>query len=129
MGTNYDLHTDACPHCGRSDHPRHVGKSSAGWCFALHVYPEDGIHDLHDWIPLFRAGTIRAESGATIATVEMLDIITERTGGPRPSVHFDYGRNYAQPGPQGLIRHQISTENGCIAHGAGTWDCITGHFS
>ena len=61
MGTNYYLHeppTNKCEHCGRQDEkePLHIGKSSVGWVFALHIIPEMGIEDLEDWIPLFNSG-------------------------------------------------------------------------
>ena len=45
MGTNYYLETDACDKCGRGDGPLHIGNSSAGWCFALHV-GEDADDDV-----------------------------------------------------------------------------------
>ena len=46
MGTNYYLHrprTNECEHCGRADEapPLHIGKSSSGWCFSLHVRRAD----------------------------------------------------------------------------------------
>lgn len=28
MGTNYELRTNPCPHCGRTDAPLHIGKST-----------------------------------------------------------------------------------------------------
>jgi hypothetical protein len=31
----------------------HIGKSSAGWCFSLHVMPEAGINSLDEWRSLF----------------------------------------------------------------------------
>ena len=39
MGTNYYLND------------RHIGKSSAGWYFALHIYPEENINSLDEVIP------------------------------------------------------------------------------
>jgi hypothetical protein len=35
--------------------------------------------------------------------------------------------NHAERGPNNLLRHQIG--EGCIGHGAGTWDLIEGGFS
>lgn len=50
MGTNYYLHTKPdCECCGRGFEPLHIGKSSGGWCFSLHVMPEDNINTLDDW--------------------------------------------------------------------------------
>jgi hypothetical protein len=41
-------------------------------------------------------------------------------------------RNYAEPGPNNLVRHRLDLEErgqGCVRHGEGTWDYITGEFS
>ena len=56
MGTNYYLYQKPdCECCGRPFEPLHIGKSSAGWCFALHIMPEDGISTLLDWCALWSA--------------------------------------------------------------------------
>lgn len=50
MGTNYYAeYQPPCPTCGRQDPPLHIGKSSAGWCFSLHVIPELGLNDWPEW--------------------------------------------------------------------------------
>lgn len=50
MGTNYYLQEKPpCDKCGREFERLHIGQSSAGWCFALHVIPELGINNLADW--------------------------------------------------------------------------------
>lgn len=49
MGTNYYLQKNVCGCCGRPEKQIHIGKSSAGWAFALRVYPHDGIKDYDDW--------------------------------------------------------------------------------
>lgn len=134
MGTNYYLRlpgTNACKHCGRSDNAEdlHIGKSSHGWCFSLHVIPERGINDLDDWLPLFERYLIRDEYGEAITPREMLNIITKR-GNPRgAAVHSPewYASNGAEPGPNGLARHRIGSH--CVKHGVGTWDCIPCDFS
>ena len=70
MGTNYYLYegSEACPTCKRPFEPLHIGKSSAGWCFSLHVIPEEGINTLDDWRT--RWGTpgtiIRRSAGVTV---------------------------------------------------------------
>ena len=78
MGTNYYLHTNICSHCGKGDEPLHIGKSSAGWVFALHVYPEDGISSLMDWKSVLANGTIRDEYGKDVSYSDMMRTIEGR---------------------------------------------------
>ena len=114
MGTNYYLHTKPdCECCGRPFDALHVGKSSGGWCFSLHVMPEDGINTLDDWRELWRKAeaTIRNEYGELIPAGEMERIITNRKWrGGFP------------------LRHELDGRH-CIGYGDGTWDYITGEFS
>jgi hypothetical protein len=127
MGTNYYLKLDVCPHCGRERERIHIGKSSAGWCFALHVDPERGLHDLEDWKALWSSyqAFIVDEQSNPITEGAMLDIITDRSWLVKPG--FDYEGNRAIPGPNGCIRRRLGAY--CVKHGAGTWDCILGEFS
>lgn len=140
MGTNYYLHKDVCACCGRSSEALHIGKSSAGWCFSLHVIPEENLNDLPDWEAAWSQPKteIRDEYDDKIEPALMLHIITnrswERKGewwkNPFSSYTSEadfYFRNHAQPGPNGLNRHQLGRH--CIGHGKGTWDLITGEFS
>lgn len=140
MGTNYYLSTQKpCSHCGREYDRLHIGKSSGGWCFALHVMPDDGINGLDDWQRLWSqpGATIRDEYGTEIGKVEMLSRITMRDGAKdwdgewwRPWYRSEqefHDRNSSERGPRGLLRHRIGPH--CIAHGDGTWDCIVGEFS
>ena len=130
MGTNFYWHEKPpCECCGHADEPLHIGKSSAGWCFGLHVIPENGIDDLDDWEELWeRPGSwIVDEYGDQLTPAEMRKIITERTW-PHKKDNFDYRGNYAVPGPKGLIRHLVDGRH-CIKHGVGTWDCEIGEFS
>lgn len=126
MGTNFYLKkaaVPACSHCGRDEEPAdewlHIGKSSAGWCFALRVYPElnednarklgiSAINDLPDWIPLFERYGIVDEYGRDVSTQAMISKITER----------DH--------PRGLRRHAPSDS---CRPGNGTYDLIVGEFS
>lgn len=115
MGTNYYLHTEPpCECCGK---PRgeelHIGKSSGGWCFSLHVIPDDSINTLDDWRHLFsKPGSyIRNEYGERVTVDQMLKTITERS--------------WRGEFPQ---RHELDGRH-CIGHGDGTWDYITGEFS
>jgi hypothetical protein len=131
MGTNYYLHEKTCEHCGRGDEPLHIGKSSAGWCFALQVLPDEGLNTLEDWKARWsKPGcVIRNEYGETVSVDELLKTITERAW-PRGTDHRtpEYLRqNNAVVGPKGLMRHAIG--RWCVGHGEGTWDYLPGDFS
>lgn len=127
MGTNYYLTERApCEHCGRGDHRIHIGKSSAGWHFALHGIPERGLMDLESWRALFeRAHKIEDEYGVALSPGEMLSIITNRSRDKPPGWSpelFDLnGLGY-------LVRARLDG-NRCVSHGEGTWDVIVGEFS
>lgn len=133
MGTNYYLQKDACPHCGRAADEIHIGKSSGGWVFALHVYPDIGIRDLADWLPLFEMNPMRDEYGTAIDATTMRTIITERGRGAAKPVMYDswthfHESNHSEPGPNNLVRSRIDGSH-CIGHGEGTWDLFIGEFS
>ena len=79
MSTNYYLHkpsTTQCNHCGHDPESEnniiHIGKSSHGWCFALHVYPELDINTLEDWkVKWAEEGVkIKNENGDDVLPVE-----------------------------------------------------------
>lgn len=137
MGTNYYLTSPPCPRCGRSAERIHIGKSSAGWVFALHVYPEGSceditiINDLSDWQKLWaQPGVeIRDEYGRLHTPEEMTATITEREWPRKESYTATFYRNnHAQPGPNGLLRSVVDGRR-CIGQGAGTWDLHVGYFS
>lgn len=132
MGTNFTHVTTAnkCECCGRSDtKERHIGKSSGGWCFSLHVYPEEGINTLEDWKKIFGSGEIRNEYGGVITVDRMLSTITERSWDRVVKwSEADLKRNHAVEGPNGLVRSVVDGRH-CIGHGDGTWDYIVGDFS
>lgn len=136
MGTNFYLRAPQkppCECCGREfeSSTKHIGKSSAGWCFSLHVMPEQGINSLADWERLWGAAGawIEDEYGDVLTPEQMRRRITDRggNGGPPSRQDFDYERNHAVPGPNGLVRHRLGER--CIGHGDGPWDCILGEFS
>ena len=138
MGTNYYIQTKPCAHCGRSDEPVHIGKSSGGWHFALHIYPDAGINSLDDWRPRLALEPIVDEYGSEVSYADMLAIITQRKS--RAKINWSQTTlddNHAEAGLNGLLRHRIESSgnarqsftNGCVAHGEGTWDCIVGEFS
>ena len=144
MGTNYYLanesekpHCDTCTCFARL----HIGKSSAGWCFSLHVIPELGINSLDDWKRRFAepGAVIYSEYDKPISIEDMLRNIEERNSGNEEKFNgtttpFGYASwnefhrdNHSQPGPRGLLRHNIDSH--CVGHGDGTWDLIPGEFS
>jgi len=131
MGTNYYLCEKLpCKECGRPYEPKHIGKSSGGWCFALHVIPEEGINDLEDWEKLWDqyGMVIVNQYGKRLVPSEMLSIITERCGLGHNESDQWYRENEAIRGPNGLVRSRIDGTH-CIGHGKGTWDLIIGEFS
>ena len=112
----------------------HIGKSSLGWCFSLHVVPEFGINTYEDWVRMFidPDRIIISEYNEVIPYTKMISIITARAR-PDPCT-WDaarLARNYAELGPGNLIRYRIDHErvHGCVGHGEGTFDYITGEFS
>ena len=127
MGTNYYLHQDACPNCGRSDDRLHIGKSSSGWCFSLHVDPSEGINSLANWQARWsKPGSIIVDECKQRVTPEqMISIIRERSGRVTAE-NMDLKANDAELGPNGLARHRLGRH--CVGHGDGTYDLIPGEF-
>jgi hypothetical protein len=134
MGTNYYLRTPPCPHCGHQKSELHIGKSSAGWNFGLHVYPNvDGvdesrlrpfgaekIEELDDWRPLFEKFLIFDEYDRPVTVEDMLTTITDRS-----HPHGLLSRCTAGPehmGPYGPLP-------GDLGKGAGTYDLCNFEFS
>lgn len=142
MGTNYYYQPplkNCCPTCGRGDAEEeiHIGKSSAGWVFSLHV--TDEIPNLEAWKAKWaEGGTIRDEYGEVISTEEMLRCITERKWPGSEEPPHGYATyeaflqcNHAIRGPNGLLRHRPNPRyrSDDVVHGEGTWDMFRGNFS
>ncbi len=132
MGTNYYLEEVVCPHCNKADKSTHIGKSSFGWCFSLHVYPLDGLATWAAWKEriVFGEGRIVDEYGTVIMTQDFFDVVEKRKGRGadlRKFTQKDYEMNHAEEGPNGLLRHILGKH--CISHGEGPWDCIDCEFS
>ena len=118
MGCNYYLKPGpACPTCGHEPEHLQIGKSSAGWAFALHVIPEKNINSLDDWKRVISEALERFPHDAFIYDEyhtpldlpALLIKITERTH------------------PSGLLRR--ATDDRVVGHGDGTWDLVTGEFA
>jgi len=122
----------------------HIGKSSGGWCFSLHVIPEMGINNLEDWKRYFaiEGSKIFDEYGTEHTIEEMLDRIENRAWESRTTEEDiknnsfmscyknldDFlEKNNAIQGPNNLLRHRVDGSH-CIGNGEGTWDYITGEF-
>lgn len=154
MGTNfYWQETDreqVCDHCHQTAPASklHIGKSSAGWVFAVRVHPELGINSLDDWKRVWASGgVIRDEYGETHTTEAMLDRITKREGRDRSVQRYGDGpftyrseaemlrRNSAMFHPNGLLRADPKSRNWLggnkVRHGedGGTFDYHEGEFS
>jgi len=129
MGTNYYLLRDICPCCKRHGEKLHIGKSSAGWCFALHVDAEEGVNSLDDWMALWsdKDSKIVDEYGDEHTPEQMFETITEREWTKRERSQRFLADNHAEEGPNNLLRHQIGRH--CIGHGDSTYDLIPGEFS
>lgn len=72
MGTNYYVYAPTNHNNGK-----HFGKRSAGWDFALHVYPDEGINCLEDWLWLVSNKNVemRDDSGRKIKLKHLLRIV------------------------------------------------------
>lgn len=156
MGTNYYLVYNekvdsVCPCCKHEItkyKELHLGKSSNGWTFALHVYPEQGIHTWGDVLyeilyATGKGGWIKDEYGTEVETDMFIDIVTERGSNNTidemveknnrlgfstvEGVGYYLAYNMAVRGPNNLLRPKIG--NGCIGHGGGTYDYLVGEFS
>lgn len=111
MGTNYYIRFKPCEYCGKSEDEYHIGKSSYGWVFTLHVDPHRNILTLEDIKKMWDQpdAKIYDEYDDKIEKEEMLNIITKRKH------------------PKGLLRHDIDGTH-CIGHGDGTYDFVKGEF-
>lgn len=132
MSTNYYFRWPSCPTCGHEGRSLHIGKSSAGWCFALQVLPAEGINNLLDWEMYWDShpiAHIENEYGEVLDVPAMLKVIKERSW-PRcdTSLSEEFLRhNHAVAGPTGLARSEVDMEH-CVGHGD-TWDLIRDDFS
>lgn len=133
MGTNYYVEEkEPCSCCGRSYEKRHIGKSSAGWVFALRIYPDENINTWDDWQVLLN-NKIKDEYGKPISKEEMIDIVTKREWKreEKPYGYFGWAdfhaNNNSTDGPNGLLRSRLGPY--CQGHGEGTWDYHEREFS
>ena len=114
MGTNYYLTFNECDCCKRMD-KIHIGKSSAGWYFSLHV--TDELNSLDKWIETFKeAGThIVNEYDDLLSTYDMVKKITERGQEKAPNLSVaELIYNGATLGMNNLLKPSIGTH--CVGY-------------
>lgn len=78
MGTNFYIHNDTCKHCGRGDEGIHLGKSSAGWSFALQA---NGFQWYKNWEQMkkwLQGKQIKDEYGDPMSTEEFIEMVEKR---------------------------------------------------
>ena len=112
MSTNFYLRPipSECSCCGRAFEELHIGKSSGGWPFALHVISEKNLNTLEDWESLWadtEKWAIFDEYNRPLTSKEMSDWVRNRETTFRRSIDGCH----------------------CIGHGPGPWDYIDGEFS
>lgn len=123
MGTNYYAECE-------SKTSFHIGKSSAGWCFSLHVLPEEGLRSWGDWKRLLALpSTIIRDEYQEILSYEKFFEVVENRFWNRSIYENDFlSQNNASVGPRGLLRRNVDGVH-CVGHGEGTWDYLPGDFS
>jgi hypothetical protein len=98
----------------------HIGKSSGGWCFALRVYPDNGVHTLTDWrhfaARLVGEGWRVEDEYGTEHTLDDLWRVVEREG----------WKELACKSP--CRRHDVDNTH-CVGNGEGFYDYMVGEFS
>lgn len=86
MGMNYHTYAgNSCSHCGRGDEEVHLGKSSVGWDFSLHLHPEfyADWESMKQWL---KGRTIKNEHEAVYTHEQFVEMV-ERKQKERPFAH------------------------------------------
>ena len=76
MGTNYYLHTDFCPCCGKPKEKIHLGKSSCGWKFLFHK--SKNIYNYESFLEFSKKGVIYNEYDDTCSFADLLELIKSK---------------------------------------------------
>ena len=145
MGTNYYAVTGPCDCCGSAGSRVHIGKSSMGWRFSLHVIPELDLNNLEDWKRYLVGRKIVDEYGSRITRKSLLETITKRSGnvgkGPPPFKNIlsrsETSRHRSWEEFAASTHATIDHKHGLLQHlpeyavgfGDGPWDHIEGEFS
>lgn len=77
MGTNYYVKTKQKQLVDGWMQPiiLHIGKSSYGWYFSLHIIPQYGLNELEDWKNFLKGKVIHDEYGRVISYNKMIKTI------------------------------------------------------
>ncbi len=115
MSTNYYWLEDGKSHCSTCGcYERvHIGKSSIGWKFLLHLYSDRPIESLNEWKRCWEIGRIEDEYGRPVSKKEMLEVITDRglyrDGDKALKPHDDYSGYGGMPVPVVVKGEQYDT--------------------
>lgn len=136
MGTNYYLEAEEpCDKCGHQPSRLHIGKSSYGWYFTMHIIPEEGINTLGDWIKLMESGRqIVDEYGQKLTVGDMMDVIVNRkrpdpyVSGYKPTAKTLKENDAVWCSRYNLMRYSLNS-GFAYGHGDGCWTYVAGDFS
>lgn len=142
MSTNYYIQFENNPFEELFNCIIHFGKSSCGWHFTLHVYPEKNINNFEDWLNVINKhpNKIKDEYNAIISFEELVDVICNRSGeesipdvidmtmflGKHISKEEYLVMNHAKIGKNNLLQH--IGENCIGTHDKFPIDYIIGEF-
>lgn len=73
MGTNYYLHSDFCPCCGKPRKETHLGKLSMGWKFLIHK--TNKVFDYNSLCNFIETGIIKDEYGDEWVAQDFIDLV------------------------------------------------------
>lgn len=95
MGTNYYYIADECGSCGRYD-KIHIGKSSGGWPFSVHIIPEKNLMCWQDWYDKIKfQGRIKDEYGADVTLKELDELVKMKRGYKDERYVLDHYRDHS----------------------------------
>lgn len=103
MGTNYYQIIDPCKCCNRGSEEIHIGKSSAGWPFSVHVIPEMEIYSWDDWMKRLEGAKIKDEYGREISLHDLNELVVRKRvhkNDPHVLEGYENYPNHARPDPK-----------------------------
>lgn len=109
----------------------HVGKSSGGWAFNLHVLPDLGITDLEDWAELLKYGVLKDEYGARKDPENFIESIKQRCWHRAPSLFGGWSIEPVQQAVNNLVMPCTGDRYGFVyaADPTKTYFCSLGEYS